>query len=194
MKQNTFIRLILILLFWQLAFNSHAQKGPRATESEMQMLPKLCQLRFKYGKDSKEFKPWRVRLGPEAIHIHHYCDGLVLLFRSNIRDRHRNSKLNAAKSNFRYVLHRVTNPKFILLPDLYYRMAIVSKEQGNTAEAIQFANKSIEAKKKYLNPYLLLADIYMESKMKKEAKEILLKAKAIKPKSKRLQYKLKKLQ
>jgi len=191
------MRLILILVLWQLPFISYAEKYTgevdprRATASEMQRLPKLCQLRFKWGYGSKEFAKWQRILGEESLHVHHYCGGLVDLMRLNKHKPYWKDQLNAAKSNFNYVLTRVKNPKFVLLPDLYYRLAIVSKEEGDSSKAISFANKSIQAKKNYLNPYILLADIYIKSGQKNEAKGILLKAKKYHPNSKKLKKRLK---
>ena len=125
--------------------------------------------------------------------MHHYCQGLVALFRSAKRDKHRKSQLNSAKGNLIYTLRNLQNPNYILLPDIYYRLSIVEKEEGNTSEAINYANKSIQAKKNYLNPHLLLADIYTKSGDKTAAKDILLKAKKYHPKSKALKRRIKKI-
>ena len=191
------MRLLLILFLWYASFFCYAGKyagtvdPSRATDSEMLRLPEFCQLRFKWGSDSKEFSKWANILGPESVHIHHYCEGLVDLMRLNKQERFWQGTLNSAKANFNYVLSRVQNPNFILLPDLYYRLAIVSKEEGNFSEAINFSNKSIQAKQNYLNPYLLLADIYIKSKNKTEAKKILLQAKKYHPNSKKIENRLK---
>ena len=193
------MRLLLILVLSQLSAISYAEQytgevsPDRATVSEMLMLPKFCQLRFKYGPEGKQFKKWKNILGPEYIHIHHYCEGLVDLMRLNKNEKHWQGVLNSAKSNFNYVLDRVQNPKFVLLPDLYYRLAIVATEGNNPSEAASFANKSIQAKKNYLNPYLLLSDTYLELGNKEQAKQTLLQAQKYHPNSKRLSAQLKKL-
>ncbi len=191
------MRLLLILVLWHASFSSYAEKytgqvsPQRATAAEMQRLPEFCQIRFKWGYGSKQFANWQKTLGSESMHIHHYCEGLVDLMRIAMRGKHWKSTLNSAKANFNYVLTRIQNPKFILLPDLYYRQAIVFKEEGKTGEAINYANKSIQTKRRYLNPYILLADIYSKSGNKSEAKKILLQAKQYHPTSKRLKKKLK---
>ena len=106
--------------------------------------------------------------------------------RLNKHKPHWKGQLSGTKSNFNYVLTRVKNPKFVLLPDLYYRLAIVSKEEGDSSEAISFANKSIQAKKNYLNPYIFLADLYIKSGNKSEAKKVLLQAQKYHPNSKKI--------
>ena len=72
-------------------------------------------------------------------------------------------------------------------------MAIVFNEQGDPTNAINYAKKSIEAKHNYLNPYILLSDIYLKQGKKGEAKKTLLQAKEYLPNSKRLNSKLKKI-
>ncbi|NOQ14487.1 MAG: tetratricopeptide repeat protein [Methyloprofundus sp.] len=193
------MRLLLILVLLQLPISSYAVESTgevnpeRATASEMLRLPELCQIRFEYGPRGKEFSKWKKILGPEYIHIHHYCKGLVQLMRLNKQKRHWKGDLNSAKKNFNYVISRVQNPKFVLLPDLYYRMAIIATEENNSPEAASFANKSIQAKKNYLNPYLLLADTYLKLGNREQAKQILLQAQKYHPNSKRLSSKLKQL-
>jgi len=113
--------------------------------------------------------------------------------RVNKSEKFWQGRLDSAKSNFNYVLTRVQNPKFVLLPDLYYRMAIIAAEENNSTEAAGFANKSIQAKKNYLNPYLLLADTYLKLGNKEQAKQILLQAQKYHPNSKRLSERLKTL-
>ena len=164
------------------------------------MLPELCQLRFKYGHGSIEFKKWENILGPESLHIHHYCEGLVeiqrakLIWQQDTKNRmKKNSLLESAKANFNYVLRRIQNPKFVLLPDLYYRMAIVASEQMDSTQAISYAKKSIEAKKSYLNPYILLSEIYLNLANRNEAKKTILQAKQYHPHSKRVKSMLKKI-
>ncbi|NOR80790.1 MAG: tetratricopeptide repeat protein [Methyloprofundus sp.] len=156
----------------------------------MQQLPELCQLRFKWGYQSRQFAKWKKLLGPESVHIHHYCEGLVDLQRVALAPKEKQSLLNSARSNFKYVLTRIQSPNFILLPDIYYRLAIVSKEENKSSEAINFATQSIQAKKNYLNPYLLISDIYIKSGNNDEAKKILLKAKKYHPNSKILKGRL----
>ncbi len=198
-EQGKTMRILLILALWQLPLLSYAEKytgevnPKRATTAEMKRLPEFCQLRFKWGYGGKQFSNWKKTLGPESLHIHHYCEGLVDLMRIAKKEKHWKSTLNSAKSNFNYVLTRVQNPRFILLPDLYYRQAIVSMEEGNTGEAINNANKSIQAKQNYLNPYILISDIYISTGNKREAKEILLQAQQYHPNSKKLKRKLKEI-
>ncbi|BCG64774.1 MAG: hypothetical protein methR_P2566 [Methyloprofundus sp.] len=187
--------LVLVLALWQSFFINTAQAytNSYATPLEMKMLPKLCQVRFQYGHEAPEFAKWRTILGPEYIHVHHYCGGLVDMFHANENSRQRQGNLESARSNFNYVLRSIQNPKFILLPDLYYRLALVSKDLGNVGEAIGYAEKSINAKRNYLNPYILLADIYIKAGKKSTAKKLLLQAKKYHPNSKRLKRRLKKV-
>lgn len=191
------MRLLLILVLWYLSFSSYAGQytgvvnPERATAAEMLGLPEFCQLRFKWGPESTEFSKWKNILGPEYLHAHHYCEGLIDLMRVATVAKHKQGMLDSARANFYYVLQRVQNPKFVLLPDLYYRLAIVSKEEGKISEAIDFANKSIQAKKNFLNPYLLLADLYIKASNKTEARKVLLEAKEYHPNSKRLKRRFK---
>jgi len=193
------MRLLLIALSL-IPFVSHADYSDgkvdpkRATVFEMQQLPELCQLRFKWGYQSRQFSKWKNLLGPESVHIHHYCEGLVDIQRAAlVVQKEKQSLLNSARSNFKYVLTRTQNPQFILLPDIYYRLAIVSQEENNSSEAINFATQSIQAKKNYLNPYLLISDIYIKSGKNDEAKKTLLKAKKYHPNSKILKRRLENL-
>ncbi|NOQ17372.1 MAG: tetratricopeptide repeat protein [Methyloprofundus sp.] len=187
--------LVLVLALWQSFSTSFAQAYTNnyATPLEMKMLPKLCQVRFQYGHEAPEFAKWKKILGPEYIHVHHYCGGLIDMFQANANSRHRKGNLESAKADFNYVLRNTQNPKFILLPDLYYRLALVSKGQGNIGEAIGYAEKSINAKRNYLNPYILLADIYIKAGKKSSAKKVLLQAKKYHPNSKRLKRRLQKV-
>lgn len=193
------MRLFIIFVLWNISFFSYAEKytgevnPSRATAVEMKRLPELCQTRFKYGHGSKEFARWRSLLGSESLHVHHYCTALVEIMRAATAGKHKRSTLKSARSNIKYILARVQNPNFILLPDMYYRLAIISYQEGKYGDAIVMANKSIVAKKNYLNPHMLLAEIHLKSGNKVAAEEVLLQAQQYHPNSRKVKTLLKKV-
>lgn len=189
------MRLLLVLFLWQLSFISYASDmlTSRAKGPELEMLPEHCQVRFKYGISSREYSKWKEILGQDFLHVHHYCDGLTFLIRARKRDEYQKFYLGSAESNFKYTLKNLINPKYILLPEIYYQLGIVMKEKGEVDKAISYANKSIQAKKDYLKPYLLLFDTYIKLNDLENAEKTILMAKGLFPRSRAIKRRLKKL-
>lgn len=194
-SQVKIMRLLLMLIFTQLSFASYASKAQneRATGTELQMLPELCQARFKNGLAGKEYQKWKTILGRDHLNVHHYCDGLTFLNRASRYDKYHTFYLGSAYSNFQYTIKHLINPDYVLLPDIYYQLSVVEKKRKKFDEAISYAKKSIKFKKKYIKPYLILADIYIDHGNKGQAKETLFEAKKYYPKSKAIKRRLKRL-
>ncbi len=189
------MRLLIIFILFQVPLISYAtemQTG-RASGMELPLLPELCQARFKNGLAGKEFSKWKGILGMDYLNVHHYCDGLTFLNRASRFDKHRKFYLNSANSNFLYNIKHLKNPDYVLLPDIYYQLAVVQKNMRVIEKAIEYANKSIQSKKKYLKPYTFLADIYFDLGNKEQAEKILLEAKKYHPRSRAIERRLKKV-
>jgi len=126
--------------------SAHAEWLP--SDSEMALLPPYCAARF--NEKSPAFSAWKETLGPDFIHIHHYCAGLNFVARAyrQISADGRKGTLGAAIREMDYVLEHAQQG-FTLRPDILMNRAIALSMLGRDAEAVGDLQKAIE-----LNPPL----------------------------------------
>lgn len=160
--------LILALVWVVLAQSVAAEWAPSKTE--LSALPPYCAARFDEKSDA--FKRWKVTMGPDFVHIHHYCAGLNFVNRSYsmASTKSRLEILNAAVRNFDYVLTH-TQPSFYLRPEALMNRGIALSMMQNQGEAIGSLHKAIEMNPRLPRAYITLADLYDKMKDRSKALE-----------------------
>lgn len=160
----------------------------RPTDLEMTRLPQYCAVRFNAPAGSAEYKQWRQTLGPDFLHVHHYCAALNFMTRyyRSRNERDRNYNLQNAQSNFGHTI-RSTNPTFQLLPEAYLNRGITFSLQKKYAQAFPDMYKAVQLNAQLVRGYNELATLYLNINERSKALEIVTVGLQHNPGSKSLQ-------
>jgi tetratricopeptide (TPR) repeat protein len=145
--------------------------GPQHAEAyELPYLPPYCKCKGAVNIDpqtkEKLRKKWdsffrKYPYGENWIHLHHYCQGLLMLNRFYRGAGNPSALLKEAEAQFDYMIEH-SNPKFILVPEYHLKMGITQKLMGKDGKAIEHFMKAIELKKDYVPAYMQLIDCYKD--------------------------------
>jgi tetratricopeptide (TPR) repeat protein len=140
-------------------------------------LPEYCRdaqgFGARYGGSEETKKVWYQRLGPEMMHIHHYCRGLLLIQRARgSRSPARARLYESSIGEIDYMIGRV-NQNYVLLPEMLTRKgeALLNSKQFPAAE--QVLHKAIELKPDYWPAYKYLAEAFIARKNLDAARDVL---------------------
>ena len=107
--------------------------GSKAAEDhELPYLPAYCKCKAAVSGDRYRKKgcmeKWnrffgKYPHGGNWIHLHHYCNGLLMLNRLSRGVGKRTALLKTAEAEFNYVITQ-SNPKFILVPEFHLKLGI----------------------------------------------------------------------
>jgi tetratricopeptide (TPR) repeat protein len=162
-------------------------------EADIAVLPPYCRARMLNDKDPS-FKEWNHRLGPDFIHIHHYCFGLYKTNKGNMTlDKGEKEELYTSAIGEMEYLFAHASPTFKMLPRISYDQGQLYEKRGKTGEAMQAYQKSINLNPKLPMPYAALSDLFKKQKNNKEAILILEQGLKYKPTSKALLKRMEKL-
>jgi len=168
---KTLTRLELMLGLACLALTGPAGAAWKPSPAEMTMLPSYCAARF--DEHSEAFKTWRSSMGPDFMHVHHYCAALNFVNRARgmvSSDQNRQGTLGAALRDFDYTLSHI-HPDFYLRPEILMNRGIALSMMNRTGEAVGDLLKSIEANPGQPRAFLALAEIYEKQKNRDKALE-----------------------
>ena len=137
--------------------------------SELAVLPPFC--KAKLSADPSDDAPYAASIGPDWLHIHHYCFGLNFANRYYQDFGNRVAQaddLKEAINNYDYVLEHAT-PDFWMRAEIGTQKArILAAARGN-ADAIGTLQVALKANPGYAPAYALLSDIYRDSGQKAKA-------------------------
>ena len=166
--------------------------GP--TKEELQILPVWC--RFKIGGneqiDLTQKRMWESHLGAQNWgHFHHFCSSLntsIRVERGLITGKTEslywlNEAIRGMKGTIENELSRDIPIRAQLYTYLGRAMLLQVKlsKRGTAAEAIDSLQKAISFEPKFVPPYLIMADVYVNAGKKDEATKILSQGLKIKP-------------
>lgn len=129
------------------------------TEAEARGMPPVCIAKMTGGELAKQ---WSAMVGPDFVHVHHYCMGINFLSRAyGARDRQdRGFQLKNAHDNLMYMV-KAASPAFVIMPDVYLNLGIVYRMRSETGQAIASFQKAIELNPQASRAYRELADSYV---------------------------------
>jgi len=182
--------LLIIALF---GICPQAQSAWPTTDYDFARLPRFCWVRLK-GKDTAEYQLWAKRIGPDIMHIHHYCEGLfsAMLARVERDPMEKRQLYKNSIGGFMYVEEH-SSKNFAWRPRIHYEKGQVYEESGQIKEAIQEYQSAIKLNPKLALAYAALSDLAARSGRTDEAVEILRKGLEQKPDSKMLLRRMSKL-
>lgn len=165
---------------------------------EVVMLPDYCKYtqlfrdRVPGGNDREMIRRWHSTMGDVFIHMHHYCWGLMHLYRAKVLARDAQSRgfhYDSAVREFDYIMER-TPKDFALLPEMLTKKGEALLGLGKAVLAMAEFERAIELKPDYWPPYAHIADHRRSTGDYVKAREILQAGLARSPGAKPLQRRL----
>lgn len=148
------------------------------SSGELSLLPSYCVPRAqRWGNDLNhpEVRRWHSVFGDNYTHMHHYCQGMLLLLRGDrhfLQPRIAQGEYESALNNLEYMESRASRD-FVLMPELYVKKGkvLMRLERDHKAE-IAFRT-SIKLKRDYIPAYAALSDFYYDRGKLEQALEVL---------------------
>lgn len=156
----------LALFFLSMGQTLDAWAG-KPTDAEIKLLPPYCEARLKRTPESQH---WRNVLGPDYMHTHHLCEGMIYVNRyPGARTKlAKATTLNSAMGNLNYMVTNAS-PSYSLMPDVYFYRGQVFAYQNNIGKALEDLNKAIDLQPQYTRAYVLAADLLVKAKHPEDA-------------------------
>lgn len=164
---------------------------------EFALLPKYCKVKCTYGNDrnNPEASSWGKYFGWENyVHLHHYCFAISFENRANSISNYKDKVFayNQADRNYAYVLDK-WEPGFILLPEVNVKRGKLLEKLGRQGESFKYYTEAVKANIKYSRGYAALSDWHKKYGKIEDAKKVIEDGLKVKPKSRMLIRRLKKL-
>jgi len=191
-----FLRAALAASF--LLASAHAAAEPSYDPREVRLLPAYCKstqyFREKFPRSdmAQEIARWTEFMGGTFNHMHHYCWGLMDVYRATLFDRDAQSRrhdLFASIGEFDYVIKQAPDD-FRYMPDILTKKAesLILLDRG--PEAVGELRRAIDIKPSYSPAYAALSDYYKDTGDPKRAREWLQKGLEASPDAKALSRRL----
>lgn len=144
-----------------------ASAGWEPTQAELGTLPPYCAARFHAGADA--LRSWKASMGPDFIHIHHYCAGLNFMNRARGSfSSGRQDIVVAAVREFDYMLDHAA-ADFYLRPEILMNRGIALALLNRAGEAVGNLIQAIERDPGQPRAYMALADLYLKQNNRSKA-------------------------
>ncbi len=186
---NQIIAILILFLSPQVS----TAGGTPQTDADFARLPTYCKARHKKSPPAQK-KVWKQKLGKGFLHVHHYCYALHFLNHSNKVGKKKANRdaLKSAIKEIGYV-QRHTSKQFALQPEMAYKKGSIYERLGDHSAAMQEYLKGIAINPRIPALYAALSDLYKKTGDDEEAMNVLKRGLKHKPKSKKLNKRLKKL-
>lgn len=137
---------------------------------------------------------WKQKFGGDFTYINHYCNGKP---RTAICYQYPEKEMKACLTHqlegTSYAITHSSDPNYALLPFLYSERGKLQTDIGNYNDAISDFQTAINKNKKFMPPYIGLADAYIKLKKFDDAEKVIKQGLEQNPDHKSLLKKLKKL-
>lgn len=146
------------------------------TPQEFSSLPEFLQVRALYGQQQRhpDFKQWRLSIGPDYQHYHHWVLGVVKFNRGILEtnEREKMSLVNSSVGEYSYVINQSsrTNPHLYIL---YYQRGMSLMVLGELGRAAEDLSTSIALNGDYRPAYEGLREVFARLGMQQQAEETL---------------------
>jgi tetratricopeptide (TPR) repeat protein len=171
--KSGFLRGIFGLAVLALGFGAQAVHATPFNPSaeEFSVLPAFC--KAKLGADPNNVRLYADSIGPDWLHIHHYCFGLGFtnkFFKDFGNSMAQRDDVKQAVSNYDYVLEHAA-PDFWMRAEIGTQKARILQAAKHNVEAIDALDIALKANADYAPAYALLSDIYRDMNQKQKALE-----------------------
>ena len=164
-KLRTALTLTILVVFELLGVNQALAKLPyKATEAELSRLPTFCQVKLGYSRNANQAntKLYSGKIGPDWLHIHHYCSGLNFI---NRYKRSFGNKIDQqayftnAMGEFEYMFSHVA-PTFWMLPEMHVQKGKLLAAEKRNVEAVREFEQALQIDPNYVKAYVALSYLY----------------------------------
>ncbi|MHB1054199.1 MAG: tetratricopeptide repeat protein [Thiobacillus sp.] len=160
---------LLSIMFGILFANGALAILPSAIQpNEFAMLPAYC--KAKLSDDPADDKLYSGAIGPDWLHIHHYCFALNFTnrFYKTSNPNEKRHYLRGALDNHDYVLTHAA-PDFWMRPEIHTEKARQLRAAKRYGEAMGELTRALGINPDYLNAYVVLSDVHMDLNKKSDA-------------------------
>ncbi|MES2366241.1 MAG: hypothetical protein V4563_10150 [Pseudomonadota bacterium] len=167
LRKAFWLSTLMAFVMFGLQIANAAPFAPSA--SEIAALPPYC--KAKLSPDPTDDKLYSDRIGPDWLHIHHYCFGLNFANRFYRDYGNRIAQADDFKeaiNNYDYVLDHAT-PDFWMRAEIGTQKARLLAAVKNNAGAISALDVALKANPDYAPAYALQSDIYRDMGQKSKA-------------------------
>lgn len=202
-------RFYLLLSFFLWSGSTFAYQ---ADQGNFGMLPPWCKAKYAEMYESGKvegitIRPerykidlWKRRVGSPWVHFHHYCPALIHILSAKYGSYRQYGKskkevLDKAVSNIDYTTSHsdLNNRTAWIFADAKMWLGKIAELEKNTGTAVQLYNESIATYKKYIPAYIALSDLYEDQGNYRKAIDWIDNALKLKPRSRLLKSKKKRL-
>lgn len=163
-------RLVLKALVFIIVLHAYPNTTAARTAAEVASLPPYCAGRYARNTNPAEYKRWESQYGPDFLHVHHLCDGIIALRNAykttNVNQR--KGALDEAIGNLNYMIQHA-RPDFKLMSEVYWYRAQAYNLQGQSAQALNDLRKAIAQDTKQARFYTQAADLMIKTGLRSEA-------------------------
>lgn len=142
---------------------------------EWALLPDYCinTQAGREGPDSPAGRHWMAIIGPDFIHLHHYCYALRDMQRAQTNASVRTQKMlyERARGDIGYVINN-SQPTMPLMPEVLLKLGIVELKLGNLPGAQQAFERARALKPDYWPAYTHWIDVLMSLKQSGTARAL----------------------
>lgn len=163
--------------------------------AELSLLPPYCGPRAQHwGNDLNrpEVQRWHSVFGSDYFHMHHYCQGMLLMLRGDsqpLYSQQARGEYKTALNNLEYMESRASSG-FVLMPELYLKKGRVLLRLNQDYKALQAFRQAIALKRDYVPAYAALSDFYLDRGKPGPARKVLQEGLEIVPDASILQRRL----
>ncbi|MCL6414695.1 tetratricopeptide repeat protein [Aestuariirhabdus sp. Z084] len=169
-------RVCYFLLGLFFVMESNSAFANRVQDDEMAFLPPYCWARMR-PKSEAEITQWRNIIGPDFMHVHHFCTAKAFIRRSLDPRKTVSAKredLQVAKNNLEYVFSHLENQGYILLPEINMVMGKVYDRLEEPVLAVRFYQKAIDMNPNFTQGYAAFSEFYRRQGNMEKARGLLM--------------------
>lgn len=162
------IKTALTIFFLFSASNAMAAIPSAPAPDEILTLPAYC--KAKLSLDPSDDIQYSGMIGPNWVHIHHYCFALNFTNRyyKHFDSQDRRYFLKNALDNYDYMFSHVT-PDFWMLPEIHTEKGKLLSSAKLYTEAVGELEKALQGNPSYAEAYVALSDVYLNMDQKSNA-------------------------
>lgn len=154
---------IILVVFELFGLNrALAVAGHTPTTAELSLLPPFCQVKLNPNSSSADIKLYSGKIGPDWLHIHHYCGALKFINRYKSSLANKTDQvfyLQSAMSEFEYMFGH-SAPTFWMRPEMHVQKGKLLAAAKRNVEAVSEFEQALQDNPSYVEAYVALSDLY----------------------------------
>lgn len=155
-----FIILVLFELFGLNQASAVMAHAPSA--AELSLLPSFCQVKLNPNSSLADIKLYSGKIGPDWLHIHHYCSALKFINRYKSSFANKTDQafyFQSAMGEFEYMFGH-SSPTFWMRPEMHVQKGKLLAAAKRNVEAVNEFEQALQDNPNYVEAYAALSDLY----------------------------------